>query len=44
MSRVGKKPIEIPDGVTVNLIDRIVNVKGPLERGIQMSQVSASTV
>ncbi len=29
MSRVGKRPIPIPDGVTVNLADGVVQVKGP---------------
>ena len=37
MSRVGKKPIMIPDGVDVKLEDHLVSVKGPkgeLERSI----------
>jgi len=29
MSRIGKKPIEIPDGVSVKLAKNEVNVKGP---------------
>jgi len=29
MSRVGKRPIPIPDGVTVDLADGVVRVKGP---------------
>jgi len=29
MSRVGKKPIQVPDGVQVNLEDQLVKVKGP---------------
>lgn len=29
MSRVGKQPIEVPDGVAVTLADRNVSVKGP---------------
>ncbi|MEK3889012.1 50S ribosomal protein L6 [Bacillus sp. FSL K6-3431] len=29
MSRIGKKPIEIPAGVTVTLNEQTVNVKGP---------------
>jgi large subunit ribosomal protein L6 len=29
MSRVGKRPIPIPDGVTVDLADGAVRVKGP---------------
>ncbi len=29
MSRVGRKPIPVPSGVTVNVEDRVVKVKGP---------------
>lgn len=29
MSRIGKKPVEIPKGVSVNIADRDVTVKGP---------------
>lgn len=29
MSRIGKKPISIPQGVTVEVSDRVVKVKGP---------------
>ena len=29
MSRIGKKPIEIPEGVTVKIEDWIVTIKGP---------------
>lgn len=29
MSRVGKKPIGIPDGVTVNVADGEIEAKGP---------------
>ena len=29
MSRIGKKPIPIPKGVTIDLKDNLVNVKGP---------------
>ena len=29
MSRIGKKPIQIPDNVTVNIKDRTVKVSGP---------------
>jgi len=29
MSRIGRKPIEIPDGVTVTLDDTTITVKGP---------------
>lgn len=37
MSRIGKKPIEIPKGVTVNLDGQLIKVKGPkgeLQRSI----------
>jgi large subunit ribosomal protein L6 len=30
MSRIGKKPIPVPDGVKVNVADRTVNVEGKL--------------
>ena len=30
MSRIGKSPVTIPDGVTVNVADGIVTVKGKL--------------
>ncbi|PKL36136.1 MAG: 50S ribosomal protein L6 [Spirochaetae bacterium HGW-Spirochaetae-1] len=30
MSRIGKKPIQLPSNVTVDVKDRVVNVKGPL--------------
>ena len=30
MSRVGKNPVAVPDGVTVEIIDSILNVKGKL--------------
>ncbi|MCD0460266.1 50S ribosomal protein L6 [Roseiconus lacunae] len=29
MSRIGKKPVEIPSGVTVAVADRVINVEGP---------------
>jgi large subunit ribosomal protein L6 len=29
MSRIGKKPIDIPTGVTVSVADRLITVKGP---------------
>ena len=29
MSRIGKKPIAIPDGVTVDVKPELVSVKGP---------------
>ncbi len=29
MSRIGKKPVEIPKGVTINLDGQIIKVKGP---------------
>lgn len=38
MSRIGKKPIEIPSGVTVSLNGKTINVKGPkgnLSQGIR---------
>ncbi|MHC4797617.1 MAG: 50S ribosomal protein L6 [Planctomycetota bacterium] len=45
MSRVGKQPIPVPEGVTVALSDRTVTVKGPkgdlsyrCERGINVAQ------
>ncbi|OYP29893.1 50S ribosomal protein L6 [Rhodopirellula sp. MGV] len=28
MSRIGKKPVEIPSGVTVSVADRVINVEG----------------
>ena len=30
MSRVGKKPVPVPDGVTVRVADRTITVEGPL--------------
>jgi large subunit ribosomal protein L6 len=45
MSRIGKKPIALPKGVTVNIQDNIVAVEGPkgkldtrLPRGIKVEQ------
>ena len=45
MSRIGKKPIALPKGVTVNIQGNVVAVQGPkgkletpLPRGIQMQQ------
>ncbi|MDA8432504.1 MAG: 50S ribosomal protein L6, partial [Nitrospiraceae bacterium] len=29
MSRIGKKPVEIPSGVDVKLLDSVIKVKGP---------------
>lgn len=29
MSRIGKKPVAIPDGVNVSIIDQVITVKGP---------------
>jgi large subunit ribosomal protein L6 len=29
MSRIGKKPIDVPDGVQVSVVDKTVSVKGP---------------
>lgn len=44
MSRIGKKPIEIPAGVKVNIAGRTVNVEGPLGKLSyeHRSEVSAS--
>ena len=30
MSRIGKQPIEIPGGVTVDIASRVITAKGPL--------------
>jgi len=30
MSRIGKAPVEIPDGVEVKIVDNVVKAKGPL--------------
>lgn len=38
MSRIGKKPIEIPSGVTIDVKDNLVTVKGP--KGEDSQQVS----
>ncbi len=35
MSRIGKQPVAIPDGVTVDVVDGLVTVKGP---GGELSQ------
>ena len=32
MSRIGKKPIPVPDGVKVGVADRMITVEGPLGR------------
>jgi large subunit ribosomal protein L6 len=29
LSRIGKKPVEIPKGVTISLEGRLIKVKGP---------------
>ena len=42
MSRIGKSPISIPDGVTVNVADGVVTVKGKL--GELTQEVSDVTV
>ena len=42
MSRIGKSPISIPDGVTVNVADGVVTVKGKL--GELTQEVSDITV
>ena len=37
MSRIGEKPISIPEGVTVTITDNLISVKGPkgeLKRGV----------
>jgi large subunit ribosomal protein L6 len=51
MSRIGKKPIELPKGVTVNIQGNVVAVKGPkgslntpLPRGITMQQQDSHLV
>jgi len=44
MSRIGKQPIAIPDGVTVTVKDSVVNAKGPLgelSRKIESRQITA---
>jgi large subunit ribosomal protein L6 len=43
MSRIGKKPVSIPKGVTVNLTDTDVEVKGPkgVLKGVIVDQVIA---
>ena len=39
MSRIGKLPIEIPSGVTIEINDRTVNVKGPKgESSLEVSE------
>lgn len=45
MSRIGKQPIPLPEGVTVEIVDRAVTVKGPKgdlsythEKGIAVAQ------
>ena len=51
MSRIGKKPITIPKGVTVKVVDRAVEVKGPKGQmrqayppGIDFEQVDGTLV
>ena len=39
MSRIGKKPINLPQGVEVKLEDNIVTVKGP--RGVLTQKLPA---
>jgi len=29
MSRIGKKPVDVPGGVTINVADRVITVEGP---------------
>jgi large subunit ribosomal protein L6 len=40
MSRIGKRPIEVPDGVTIDVGDGVVTVKGP--KGELRQDVSAA--
>ena len=46
MSRVGKNPVAVPDGVTVEIIDSILNVKGKLgQQSLTISdEVQVTTV
>lgn len=51
MSRVGKKPIEIPSGVTVNIKDGELEVKGPkgsltspIPKGIEFKQEDGTLI
>jgi len=51
MSRIGKQPIPLPEGVTVKITDRLVAVKGPKgdlsythERGITVAQQNGELV
>jgi ribosomal protein L6P/L9E len=42
MSRIGKKPVEIPDKVTVEFAEQVLTTKGPLgslkrERAVLMT-------
>ena len=48
MSRIGKKPISVPKGVTVALVERTITVKGPkgeltheLSEGVALEQTEA---
>ncbi len=38
MSRIGKLPINIPTGVSINIVDSLVTVKGP--KGELTQQIS----
>ena len=43
MSRIGNKPVNIPQGVEVNIKDKIISVKGPkgqLEETIMSDDIS----
>ena len=49
MSRIGKAPVKVPNGVEVNLSDRAINVKGPkgqievpVGRGVTVRQEDGS--
>ncbi len=43
MSRIGNKPVNIPQGVEVNIKDKVISVKGPkgqLEETIMSDDIS----
>jgi large subunit ribosomal protein L6 len=51
MSRIGKQPVEIPDGVTVSLDGLTVNIKGPMgeltqtmPEGVTLSEADGAIV
>ena len=39
MSKIGKKPIALPSGVTIDVVDSVVTVKGP--KGTLVKQMPA---